>query len=167
MRHRLPWICTALLCGLSGAQFAAAQQLPPAAPAIVGADNVDPGALFCPWMILVEVRDWQKHCRPQDEERAKALDEPIKSLETFFLENKWTDPGLIAKAHSSFDLEAKAIRDRPIKTPDGTVADICDLKDSERVYETMRDGSEDMQREITRLIANPPLKKSPGGTPCL
>ncbi len=136
-------------------------------PSATTPDNIAKGALMCPWLILLNVRDFQRRCHPVDQEFGNRLDEPINQLQTFFLRNKWADQDLIDKAHKSPETSDRYIEEHPLHTVEGVVSNICDSKDMERLYQRTRDTLDDVQRKLSEALVNPPLLQSPLGTPCL
>jgi hypothetical protein len=136
-------------------------------------ENVDRGAFMCPWSIYTMIRGFQKNCHPDDEEFGGALEEPIGLLEKFIVANKWMDQQTIENIHEYADVGiVKATKDKPIRTKDGYVDDICKYADLEEMYQQIRKTLEaktpqDVRRYVGEFIANPPLKKTPFGSPCL
>jgi hypothetical protein len=129
--------------------------------------NVDRGALMCPYMIMVNLADFQRRCHPEDREFNAKLNGPIRQMEQFFLANKWIDEKTIDLTHYGFDKMSEEMKLHPLHMITGTISDICKYADLERLYEHTRKSADNIRREFENLIANPPLMKTPYGTPCL
>jgi hypothetical protein len=121
---------------------------------------IDHGALVCPYWVLTEISGLQKRCHPEDREFGKRLDESIRKMDQFFLTNKWADDKTIGLAHRNFELHP------PLSTTEH-VSDVCKYSEIQQLYQNVRKSMTNMRHEVDNLLANPPLMKTPYGTPCL